>query len=343
LDGAVTVRAAAAADQDREVARAWHATSGSPKFPMLEVARVSKSYGTRQALRGVDLTVAPGQVMALLGPNGAGKTTLLSIVAGLLRADRGTVRVNGFDVAHDTLRAQRSLGFAPQNTGLYEPLTVEENLRFFGELAGLRRRQLERRVTEVCEGLLLGRLRSRKCQQLSGGEQRRVHTAIALISQPPLLMLDEPTVGADIETRMALVELVHDLAAGGTAVLYTTHYLPEVEALGAAVVLVDEGRVIARGSVDQLIDEHGSGELELRFKGPAPPLAIDGISIHYDGDRLCVTTPSPAPIAARILHELDADIDRLDGVSILRPSLESVFLNLTGHRFRESEGPDDAT
>lgn len=337
------MRATGVADQDAEVARDLHASSGSPPVPVLEVAGVSKSYGTRQALQGVDLTVAPGQVVALLGPNGAGKTTLLSIVAGILRADRGTVRVNGFDVARDPLRAQRSLGFAPQTTGVYEPLTVEENLRFFGELAGLRRRQLDRRLTEVCEGLLLARLRSRKCQQLSGGEKRRVHTAVALISEPPLLMLDEPTVGADIETRMALVELVHDLASGGTAVLYTTHYLPEVEALGAAVVLVDEGRVIARGSVDQLIDEHGTGELELRFKGAAPPLDIDGLSIHKDGDRLCVTTPSPAPIAARILQELDADINRLDGVSILRPSLESVFLNLTGHRFRESEEQDDAT
>jgi ABC-2 type transport system ATP-binding protein len=310
--------------------------------PVLEVTEVSKSYGTRRALQEVDLTVAPGQVVGLLGPNGAGKTTLLSIIAGLLPADAGTVRVNGSDVGRDPLRAQRSLGFAPQTTGLYEPLTVEENLRFFGELAGLRRRQLDRRVTEVCEGLLLGGLRSRKCQHLSGGEKRRVHTAIALISQPPLLMLDEPTVGADIETRIALLELVQDLAAAGTGVLYTTHYLPEVEVLDAAVVLVNEGRVIARGSVDQLIDEHGTGELELQFRGPAPLLDVDGLSVQRDGDRLFVSTPSPAPIAAQILQNLDSDINRLDGVSILRPSLESVFLNLTGHPFRESEDRHDA-
>ncbi len=336
------VRATADARQGHELAREVHAFSGSAQGSVLELAGVSKSYGTREALQEVDLTVTPGQVVGLLGPNGAGKTTLLSIVAGLLRADSGTVRVNGFDVPRDTLLAQRSLGFAPQTTGLYEPLTVEENLRFFGELAGLRRRQLDRRVTEVCEGLLLGDLRSRQCQRLSGGEKRRAHTAIALISQPPLLMLDEPTVGADVETRMALVELVQDLATRGTAIVYTTHYLPEIEALDAAVVLINEGRVVARGSVDQLISAHGSGELELRFKGPAPLVDVDGLSIQRYGDRLCLSTPDPAPVAAQILNKLDAEINQLDSVSILRPSLESVFRNLTGRRIRESEGQDDA-
>jgi ABC-2 type transport system ATP-binding protein len=333
----VTVHATAAAGQDHEVARELHAFVGSAQIPVLEVAEVSKSYGTRQALQEVDLTVASGQVVGLLGPNGAGKTTLLSIVAGLLRADAGKVRVNGSDVVRDPLRAQHSLGFAPQSTGLYEPLTVEENLRFFGGLAGLRRRQLVRRVAEVSEALLLGGLRSRQCQQLSGGEKRRVHTAIALIAEPPLLLLDEPTVGADIETRMALLELVQGLATRGTAILYTTHYLPEVEALDAAVVLIDKGHVIARGSVDQLVAAHGSGELELRFKGPAPSVEVDGLPIRKEGDRLCLSTPDPAPAAARILNKLDADIHRLNGVNILRPSLESVFINLTGRHFREQE------
>ena len=338
----MTVRTTPPARQDPGAYRELHASLGSARVPVLEVAGVSKSYGSHRALQEIDLAVAPGQIVGLLGPNGAGKTTLLSIVAGLLRADAGTVRVRGSDVARDPLRVQRSLGFAPQSTGLYEPLTVEENLRFFGELAGLRRRQLDRRVAAVCEALLLEGLRSRQCQQLSGGEKRRAHTAVALISEPPLLMLDEPTVGADIETRMALIELMRDLAANGTAILYTTHYLPEVEALDAYVVLADEGRVIARGSVDQLIAAHGSGELELRFRGPAPPLAVDGLSIRTDGDRLCASTPTPAPVAAQVLNKLGADINRLNGVSILRPSLESVFLNLTGRRFRELEDHDDA-
>ena len=328
---------------DEEMARGLRAFGASAEVPMLEVAGVCKSYGTHRVLRDVDLTVAPGQVVGLLGPNGAGKTTLLSIVAGLFPADAGTVRVNGTDVARDPLRTQRNLGFAPQTTGLYEPLTVEENLRFFGELAGLRRRQLDRRVVEVCEALLLGDLLSRQCQHLSGGEKRRVHTAVALIAEPPLLLLDEPTVGADIETRIALISLVQDLAARGTAIVYTTHYLPEVEVLDAAVVLMNEGALIARGSVNQLISEHGSGELELRFKGPAPSVSVDGLIIHRKGDRLYVTTAAPAPVAAQILSKLDAGhVMRLDAVNTVRPSLESVFLNMTGRRLQDAEDRHNA-
>ncbi len=328
-------------DQDQEVARELSAFCVRKKAPALDVAGVTKSYGPKPALRGVDLEIAPGQVVSLLGPNGAGKTTLLSIIAGVLSPDAGTVRVNGFDIADHPLRAQRSLGFAPQSTGLYEPLTVKENLRFFGELAGVDHRRLDRRVSEVCDALLLGGLRERRCQHLSGGEKRRVHTAIALIAEPPVVMLDEPTVGADIETRYALIALVQDLAKGGSAVLYTTHYLPEVEALNAAVVVIDGGRVVAQGSVDQLIAAHGSGELELRFKGSAPRVEVNGLPIRNDGERLWVSTPEPAPVAARILNHLDDDIHRLDSVAVLRPSLESAFLNLTGRRLGE-DGADAA-
>lgn len=306
----------------------------------LSVVGVGKSYGCHRALRGVDLAVAPGEVVALLGPNGAGKTTLLSIAAGILRADDGAVHVNGWNVARQPLQAQCTLGIAPQDTGLYEPLTVDEDLRFFGELAGLPRHgaRLEARVARITEALVLGDLRSRPCQLLSGGERRRVHTAIALITEPRLLLLDEPTVGADIETRTALLGVVGDLAAAGTAVLYTTHYLHEVESLDARVVLIDRGRVVAEGAIDRLVADHGSGELELRFDGPAPTVAIGGVELQVHGDRLVVETPEPALVAPRVLDQLGPDLHRLRDVRILRPSLESVFLNLTGGR---SPGPGD--
>lgn len=309
----------------------------------LEATDVRKSYGDHLALEGIDLAIAPGRVVGLLGPNGAGKTTFLSIVAGLLRADSGAVRVNGWEVAEDPLLAQRTIGFAPQSTGLYEPLTVEENLRFFGELAGLRGRRLALRVDDVTDALLLGDLRSRQCQQLSGGEKRRVHTAIALIAQPPLILLDEPTVGADIETRSALISLVKALATDGTAILYTTHYLPEIEALGADVVMINRGHVVADGTIDRLVAEHGSGELELRFVGSAPAVELDGLTVHVDGDCILVTTPEPASVAVRVLDRLGEDLHRLRDMRILRPSLESVFLNLTGRQLPDPEGVDSAT
>jgi ABC-2 type transport system ATP-binding protein len=312
------------------------------RLPALEVAGVSKAFGALEALRSVDLEVFNGQVVALLGPNGAGKTTLLSVVAGLLRVDSGTVRVNGCDVTRDPLRAQRSIGFAPQTTGIYEPLTVEENLRFFAGLAGVRRRELDRRVIRVSEALLLEPLLSRQCQRLSGGEKRRLHTAIALIAEPSLLLLDEPTVGADIETRGALIQVVQSLAGRGAAIVYTTHYLPEIEALDAAVVLIEKGRIISGGSIDELIAAHGSGELELRFDGPAPALEVDGLPIRRDANRLLLSTSDPAPAAARILNNLGADIHRLKGVNMLRPNLESVFLNLTGRSLRTTEDRSSA-
>jgi ABC-2 type transport system ATP-binding protein len=308
----------------------------------LEVVSVRKSYAGHEALRGVDLAIAPGQVVALLGPNGAGKTTLLSIVAGLLRADAGRIHVNGWDVTAEPLRAQRTIGFAPQSTGVYEPLTVEENLRFFGALGGLKGQELTLRVDRLIEDLLLGNLRPKQCQHLSGGEKRRVHTAIALIGQPPLVLLDEPTVGADIETRAALIALVQSLAAEGTAVLYTTHYLPEVESLQADVVMIDCGRVVAEGTIDQLVAEHGTGELELRFIGPAPNVDLTGSKTHIDGDRIVVSTSEPAAVAVALLDRLGEDIHRLQDVRILRPSLENVFLNLTGRRLLDPGGIEDA-
>jgi ABC-2 type transport system ATP-binding protein len=308
----------------------------------LEVVGVRKSYAGHEALGGVDLAIAPGQVVGLLGPNGAGKTTLLSIVAGLLRADAGRIHVNGWDVTAEPHRAQRTIGFAPQSTGVYEPLTVEENLRFFGALGRLKGRELTLRVDHLTDDLLLGNLRSKQCQHLSGGEKRRVHTAIALIARPPLVLLDEPTVGADIETRAALIALVLSLAAEGTAVLYTTHYLPEVENLQADVVMIDCGRVVAEGTIDHLVAEHGTGELELRFIGPAPSVDLAGSKTHIDGDRIVVSTSEPAAVAVALLDRLGEDIHRLQDVRILRPSLENVFLNLTGRRLPDPGGIENA-
>ena len=301
-----------------------------------------KSYAGHEALSGVDLAIAPGQVVGLLGPNGAGKTTLFSIVTGLLRADAGRIHVNGWDVTTEPLRAQRTIGFAPQGTGVYEPLTVEENLRFFGALGGLKGQELTLRVNHLTDDLLLGNIRSKQCQHLSGGEKRRVHTAIALIAQPSLVLLDEPTVGADIETRAALITLVQSLAAEGTAVLYTTHYLPEVESLQADIVMIDCGRVVAEGTIDQLVAEHGTGELELRFIGPAPSVDLAGSKAHIDGDRIVVSTSEPAAVAVALLDRLGEDIHRLQDVRILRPSLENVFLNLTGRRLPDPRGVEDA-
>jgi ABC-2 type transport system ATP-binding protein len=229
----------------------------------LIVENLRKSYGSAEVLAGVDLRVAAGEIVALLGPNGAGKTTLVSIVAALLKPDSGRVLVNGVDPQAQPRQARRHLGIAPQETGLYMVLTARENLCFSGELGGMGKPEIERRILEVAEIFELSPFLDRRINDLSGGEKRRLHTAMALLHNPPLLLLDEPTVGMDVETRTRLLKAIGELASAGSAILYSTHYLAEVEELDASVAILDRGRVIARDTVRRLVGSYGRPRVEL--------------------------------------------------------------------------------
>ncbi len=305
---------------------------------VLHVAGVEKSYGTVRALRGIDLDVAAGEIVALVGPNGAGKTSLVSIVAGLRRPDKGTVVVDGIDVTRRPDAVGPHLGLAPQEMAVYPTLTVFQNIQLFGELAGLRGRVLRARIEETAEALGLTDLMKRRADSMSGGQRRRLHTAMALVHQPPLLLLDEPTTGADVESRNALLALVRRLAAEGAAVCYSTHYLPEVESLGARVVIVDQGQVIARGSVGELVAAHASAAVELVFEGE-PPVIPDAVPVEDDPGRVRIATADPAVTAATVLAGLNSHAERLRAVELSRPDLESVYLALTGRRYRGDEEP----
>jgi ABC-2 type transport system ATP-binding protein len=307
----------------------------------LIVEGVRKRYGEVTALDGVELEVSPGEVVALLGPNGAGKTTLVSVVAGLLRADAGRVRVAGFDVAREPHAARLRLGLAPQELGVYPTLSVRENLRFHGELAGLRRAELDRRVAEVAEALALGGLLRRAARTLSGGEARRLHTGMSVMGRPALLLLDEPTAGADVGMRAQLLALVRALAADGAGVCYSTHYLHEVEQLDASVAILDAGRIVARGSLAALVGRHARAGVELRFDGPPPVLEGESNVRRAPDGTLCVATDEPPAIAAaRILARLGDATSRLRAVELIEPSLESVFLDVTGRRFSAGDGSE---
>jgi ABC-2 type transport system ATP-binding protein len=311
--------------------------SSNEARPILSVSGLRKSYSNQIALNGVDIEARSGGVVGLLGPNGAGKTTFASIVTGLVKPDSGSVLVDKVDALRHPHAVRPLIGFAPQTTGVYEVLTVKENLTLFGELAGIRGGKLRQRISEVLSALLLEELSSRRCQQLSGGEKRRVHTALALMAKPRLLLLDEPTVGADIATRTALLDVIKQLAGEGTAVLYSTHYLPEIESLDAFVVLLDHGNVIARGRVEELVTRHGTAALELRFDAPAPEIAIDGLPIVRQGESIRIVAPDTASVAVRVFEALGKDAQRLRSMDIVHPSLESVFLTLTGRRYEPEE------
>jgi ABC-2 type transport system ATP-binding protein len=302
---------------------------------MLEVVGLRKAYGTRTALAGVDLEIAPGEIVGLLGPNGAGKTTLVSIVAGLLRPDAGAVRIGTIDALSHPRQTRGLFGLAPQETGLYPTLTCRQNLRFFGELAGLRRRELRNALEDVASALQLTDLLDRQAQHLSGGERRRLHTALALVHRPPLALLDEPTTGADVRTRAQLLELVRELATEGSAVLYSTHYLTEIEQLGASVAILDRGHVIARGSVAQLMAATGANVVELTFAGPVPPLVASahGASVEAEGSILRVRTDDPGKATAAILADLGPRASELRSLEVVQPSLETAYLELTGRRY----------
>ena len=289
---------------------------------MLEATQVRKSYGETVALDGVDLSVRAGQVVALLGPNGAGKTTFVRIVAGLLRPDSGTVSIDGHDAVGARRQVNHLVGLASQDLAFYPILTVAQNLRFFARLGGLPATQVETRIEEVADALDLLPFLGRLAYRLSGGEKRRVHTAIALVHRPPLLLLDEPTAGADVTTRGRILDVVRQLAADGAAVCYSTHYFPEVEELDAHVVILDRGRVVSTGTVSDLVGRHGAAFVVLDFED-AP------------GEATRIACKDPSVELPLILDGLGDRRSQVRSIELVKPNLESVFVSLTGRPIDE--------
>jgi ABC-2 type transport system ATP-binding protein len=301
---------------------------------------VQKSYRDISALRGVDLEIEPGEIVALLGANGAGKTTLISIVAALCRPDAGGVWVDGVDMLINPKRGRQSLGVATQETGVYPTLSVHDNFRFFGELAGLKRRTLDERLESVAEVLGLSALLDREARTLSVGQARRLHTAMILLGKPSLLLLDEPTTGVDVSSRAQMLDLVRDLALDGAAVCYSTHYLVEAEQLGASVAVLHHGHIVARDTVQRLISSYGQSAIELQFDGPAPQLDLPGIQRSEATLRLATHQDSAQSVAS-LFAALGDSISRLRDVRVIQGNLESVFLALTGQAPSPTISGDD--
>jgi ABC-2 type transport system ATP-binding protein len=267
---------------------------------MLEARDLVKRYGGRSALAGFDLDIRPGEIVGLVGHNGAGKTTFVDVVTDLVRPDAGTVRVGGIDARSRPRAARALIGVAPQEQALYVSATVHDNLRLFGALAGLRRAALPRAIDAVAAELALTEVLGQRAGLLSGGQRRRTQAAAALLGDAPLLLLDEPTAGADPQTRGALLDAVRARAAAGAAVLYTTHYLPELEDLDATLAVARAGRVIARGSRADLTAGL-PGELRLRL-APGTRLPADIASRAVPaGDELRISSLHPQADLAAIV------------------------------------------
>ncbi len=228
---------------------------------MLAVERLAKSYGSQRAVDGISFEVHPGEIYGLLGPNGAGKTTTISCVCGLLAPDAGRTTLHGIDVAADPIAFKQMIGVVPQENATYGDLTAGENARFWGGLAGLGGSRLRQRVREVLDLVGLADRPRDPVRKFSGGMKRRLNLAVGMVHEPQLLLLDEPTVGIDVHARLHILEVVRAVAKKGAAVLYTTHYLEEAQHLCDRIGIMDHGKILAEGTLDELKALVGEGEI----------------------------------------------------------------------------------
>jgi ABC-2 type transport system ATP-binding protein len=310
--------------------------------PILNAQDLKKSYGENEAVKGISLQVARGEVFGLLGPNGAGKTTAISMLTGLLEPTGGQIIVDGLDLKTHTNEVKAKLGLVPQELALYPTLSARQNLTFFGRIYGLKGKELKQRVDEVLEMIGLTERADEAIQNYSGGMKRRVNIGAGLLHTPEILFLDEPTVGVDPQSRNAIFESVEALNRAGMSVIYTTHYMEEAQRLCHRVAIVDEGELIALDTPTALIRSLGGGVVIIGVTEAAPEDLADRIAqvpsvkaaTRADGQIKIETQRLQEALMGTldITNQLDVRITSLD---ILEPNLESVFLNLTGKKLRE--------
>jgi len=304
-----------------------------------------KTFGEVRALDGVDLDVPESTVLGLLGPNGAGKTTAVRVLTTLLRPDAGKAVVAGVDVLKNPTAVRRSIGLSGQFAAVDEYLTGRENLQMVGQLYQMSGRDAKKRANELLERFNLADAADRTTKTYSGGMRRRLDLAAALVVSPPVMFMDEPTTGLDPRNRQQLWEVIEELVAGGTTLLLTTQYLEEADRLAHDIAVVDHGKVIARGTSDQLKAQTGGERIEVvvherehipaareildthALRGPA----CEGCTVEEHTRKLTVPVTGGAKLLAEVIRELDARGIEIDDIGLRRPTLDDVFISLTGH------------
>lgn len=309
---------------------------------VLSCRDLAKSYNGAPAVSGVGFDIAAGECYGLLGPNGAGKTTTIAMIAGLVGRDRGEVTVDGRRLDTHSVTARAAIGLVPQELALYPELSAADNLRFFGRLYGLSGDELNQRVNDTLEAVGLADRAGERVDRYSGGMKRRVNIAAGLIHRPALLILDEPTVGVDPQSRNAILASIETLTGEGMAVLYTTHYMEEAERLCQRVGIIDHGHLIAEGTRRELVERTGaldrvrviaSGNLS----GYAEAVrSVDGVSAAaVFEDRVDIEAAAGRRLLRPLLDLADDLGLEVGSVEVSEPDLESVFLSLTGRELRD--------
>lgn len=300
------------------------------------VRKLEKRFGGQRALAGVDLDLKQGEVLGLLGPNGAGKSTLVRALVGRVRPDAGEISL--FGRSAEQPGARDVLGYVPQEIALYPVLSAAENLRVFGRYLGLSGEGL---ATAVSAGLAFANLTERSgdaVETFSGGMKRRLNLAVGILHQPKLVLMDEPTVGIDPQSRERIYAMLEELRRRGVAILYTTHYMEEAERLCERIAIIDHGRLIAAGTRDELVRSTVGGErrIVLDAKEPIPSTLAERFpAARVEGSRLALSTSEPAIVIAELLAGCERAGLAVRDLELVTPGLESVFLHLTGRELRE--------
>lgn len=317
---------------------------------MIQASGLVKRYGDVVALAGLDLLVPKGTVLGLLGPNGAGKTTAIRILTTLLDPDEGSAEVAGIDVRREPGKVRERIGLSGQNAAVDEHLTGYENLDMVGRLYHLGKRESRVRARELLNRFELADAADRPVKTYSGGMRRRLDLAAALVAEPEVLFLDEPTTGLDPRSRAQMWQTIHDLVRGGSTVLLTTQYMEEADRLADDIVVIDKGRAIAQGTADELKTQLGGERVEtvLANLDDVPPAqailskySVGDVEVDQQTRRLTAAVTGGADVLRQVLQRLDDAKIAVVDVGLRRPTLDDVFLTLTGHHAEEEEESPD--
>ncbi|MDQ0229068.1 ABC transporter ATP-binding protein [Metabacillus malikii] len=310
---------------------------------IIELTEVSKAYGESTVVNGIDLEVNAGEIFGFIGPNGAGKSTSISMMSAQLDPTRGTIKIDGELITNKNDTIKNKIGIVPQDIALYDTLSAYDNLDFFASLYGMKKKEKKEKINWILDMVGLQDRSKELIHTFSGGMKRRINIAAALLHDPKIIFMDEPTVGIDPQSRNSIYELIKVLKDMGKTVVYTTHYMEEVQSMCDRVAIIDKGVIIKRGTVSELVAEIYDGLLEIKLKEPCPEAIlnelkeIDGVMNMQNNQatELSIVIKDPQQIISKIMSLLNENDQVIENIQLLPSNLETLFLYLTGKKLRD--------